>query len=75
MFNTIKLSLILKRIRISGLVILSLLIIFSCYRGPINIDLSEFENNIVIEGSITNLPGPHSVRISRTGKYQVENEF
>ena len=75
MFNTIKLSLILKRIRISGLVILSLLIIFSCYRDPINIDLSEFENNIVIEGSITNRSGPHSVRISRTGKYQVENEF
>jgi len=38
----------------------------ACYREPVNIDLSEFKNKLVVEGSIANHPGPHSVRITRT---------
>jgi hypothetical protein len=47
----------------------------SCHRDPINIDLSDFGETIVIEGNITDQPGPHTVRISRTVLIDVEDKF
>jgi len=38
----------------------------SCFQDPISIDLSEFDQNIVIEGNLSDQPGINSVRISRT---------
>jgi hypothetical protein len=55
--------------------LLSFLILFSCYRDPISIDLSRFGKNIVIQGSITNDSGPHQVRITRTVSIHAYDEF
>lgn len=46
-------------------VILLLLLTSSCYEDIIDIDLSDYSDTIVIEGIISNRPGPHSVRISK----------
>jgi hypothetical protein len=53
---------------------ITLLYFVSCYRDPININLDEFGNKIVIEGNITDNEGT-TVRISRTVHYNDENDF
>jgi hypothetical protein len=58
--------------------IITLFILFiccSCYQDVIDIDLSEIEQKIVIEGTITNQPGPHTVKISKTASIYQESSF
>jgi hypothetical protein len=75
MLNKIHLPLLLNhKIKFISLIIF-LLITVSCFQDPVNIDLSEFGPTIVIEGNITDHPGPHSVRISRTAKYSDPDNF
>ncbi len=38
----------------------------SCYQDVVDINLSELDQQIVIEGSITNQPGPYKIKISKT---------
>lgn len=38
----------------------------SCYQDVVDINLSELDQQIVIEGSITNQPGPYTIKISKT---------
>jgi hypothetical protein len=38
----------------------------SCYQDVVDIDLAELDQQIVIEGSITNQPGPYTIKISKT---------
>lgn len=75
MLTKAHLPLLLKnKIMFIPLIIL-LLVTVSCFQDPVNIDLSEFGPTIVIEGSINNQPGPHSVRISRTANYSGPYNF
>ncbi len=46
--------------------ILFILPCFSCHKDVIDINLNETGQQIVIEGAITDLPGPYTVRISKT---------
>jgi len=55
------------------LVLLSAIIV-SCQK-VISIDLNSVYPQIVIEGNITNLPGPYFVRISRTVNFNDKNIF
>jgi len=48
---------------------------FSCYRDVIDLDLEDIEPQIVIEGIITDQPGPYQVRISKTGNYNQLKDF
>ena len=75
MFSKIKLPFLLNRHR--RLIFLMILLppIVSCFRDPVNIDLTDYGPNIVIEGNIADHPGPHSVRISRTAIYNGQNHF
>ena len=43
-----------------------MLFVDSCYRDPFNVDLSEFEGNIVVEAIISDQTGPQRIIISRT---------
>lgn len=47
----------------------------SCYQDVIDLDLSDLESKIVIEGNITNQPGPYTVKISRTVGYEKSRDF
>ncbi len=42
------------------------LVTFSCYQDPVNLDLSEFEEKIIIEANLSDLQEPQHVKISRT---------
>ena len=75
MFNKIKLLFLSKRIRILLTLLLSSFLITSCFQDPVNLDLSEYGPTIVIEGSISNRPGPQSVRITKTVSYNGQNNF
>jgi hypothetical protein len=75
MFNKIKLLFLSKRIRILLTLLLSSFLITSCFQDPVNLDLSEYGPTIVIEGSISNRPGPQSVRITKTVSYNGRNNF
>jgi len=55
----------LKKSIIGILFVTLLLFISSCTEDVIEIDLSDLSDTIVIEGIISNSPGPHRVRISR----------
>jgi hypothetical protein len=46
--------------------ILSYLVTISCFQDPVNIDLSEFEQKIIIEANLSDLQEPQQVRVSRT---------
>ena len=46
--------------------ILLFMVLCACYQEPFYIDLSEYGNKIVVEGSIANHAGPHLVKISYT---------
>ncbi len=48
---------------------------FSCYRDVIDLDLDDIEPQIVIEGIITDQPGPYQVRLSKTGDYNQLKDF
>ena len=47
----------------------------SCYRDIIDLDLDEHGPGIVIEGAVTDQPGPYQVRVSRTGSFQQVADF
>jgi hypothetical protein len=47
----------------------------SCYQDVIDLDFSEFESQIVIEGNITDQPGPYTVNISRTASHNRTDRF
>ena len=47
----------------------------SCYQDVVDLDLSEFDSQIVIEGIITDEPGPHTVRITKTISYESSRDF
>jgi len=53
-----------------GIYLLVFLIIFmnSCI-SPYNPDISKYENIFVVDGELTNLPGPYHVKLSRSFKY------
>ncbi len=56
----------------------SALLIFlaaSCYQDVIDLDFSEFGSQIVIEGIITDQPGPYTVNISRTASHNNTDRF
>jgi hypothetical protein len=46
-----------------------IILIFSGCQKVINVDLNDAEPHIVIEGIITNKPGPYTVMISKSGSY------
>ncbi len=48
--------------------------LFSCQK-VIDIDLNEKEPKIVIEGFISDLPGPYTIRITKTINFDEPNEF
>jgi hypothetical protein len=75
MLKEIKLHYFLKKISLLMLLFSSSFLASSCFRDPVNLDLSEYGPNIVIEGSIANRPGPHSVRITQTTAYKGQNNF
>jgi len=75
MSHEIKLLFLVKKTRVLMLLFSILFLTFSCFRDPVNLDLSEYGPNIVIEGSISNRPGPHSVRITKTLPYNGQNNF
>ena len=52
-----------------------MMINLSCFQDPISIDLSQFGQNIVIEGYITDYEGVNAVRISQTAPISTENIF
>ena len=52
-----------------------LIICFSCYRDPINLDLEDLGSQIVIEANISDQSGPHQVRVSKTGGYNQLSNF
>jgi hypothetical protein len=56
-------------------IILVFTLFFSCYRDIIDLDLQDFDPQIVIEGSITDQPGPYLIRISKTGYLNQLNNF
>ena len=60
-----------------GCILLPAITLFSisCYQDVIDLDLSDFESQIVIEGNITNQPGPYTVKISRTVGYEKSRDF
>lgn len=60
-----------------GCILLIIITLFSisCYQDVIDLDLSDFESQIVIEGNITNQPGPYTVKISRTAGYEKSRDF
>jgi len=47
-----QIRLLLNRNRILFFFVFPQLLFISCYQEPFNIDLSEFDNNIVIEGNV-----------------------
>ena len=47
----------------------------SCYQDVIDLDLSDFESEVVIEGNITDQPGPYTVTISKTVSYENSTNF
>lgn len=51
-----------------GVCILSLLTLSGCQK-IVNVDLNEAAPNIVIEGLITDRPGPYAITISKSGSY------
>jgi hypothetical protein len=56
-----------------SLVIVSLF--SSCYRDIIDMDLDDYSPGIVIEGAVTDQPGPYQVRVSKTGSFQQVTGF
>ena len=56
-------------------VIFILIFCCSCYQDVVDINLSELDQQIVIEGSITNQPGPNTVKISKTASIYEPGSF
>lgn len=56
---------------LSGLI----LIHFSCYRDVIDLDLKDIGSHVVIEGIITDLSGPYTVKISKPVYFLSAGEF
>ncbi|KMQ64497.1 hypothetical protein ACM46_09525 [Chryseobacterium angstadtii] len=56
------------------LIILSLFLVTSCEK-EIDLDLDDKSGNIVIEGNITNQPGPYFVRITKSVAFTQSNQY
>jgi hypothetical protein len=54
--------------------VISVLVLISCQK-EIFIDLNSSDPKIVIEGEVTDMPGPYFVRLSRTVNFSQPNEF
>ena len=52
-----------------------MLIHFSCYRDVIDLDLQDIGSQIAIEGNITDLSGPYTVKISKPVDFTKAGEF
>jgi hypothetical protein len=52
-----------------------LLMVTSCFRDPVNVDLSEFGTHVVIQGTIADNAGPHFIRITETIPYNGNHDF
>jgi len=52
----------------TAVLLIIFLILHSCHEDVINVDLSEYDQKIVIEGRIGNYPGPYSVAVGKTAK-------
>ena len=55
----------IRKVFIFGIMALTL---FSCI-DPLNVDTQESRQILVVEGSITTLPGPHRILLSKSDKY------
>lgn len=62
-------------IKFSVLITFIFLLFLSCYRDVIDLDLEDFEPQIVIEGIITDQAGPYQVKITKTGRFNQLNNF
>ena len=56
------------------LIILSLFLFTACQK-EIDLDLEDQSGNIVIEGNITNQPGPYFVKITRSVAFTQDNQY
>jgi len=55
------------------LYILILIFMVACV-SPYYPNITKYENLLVVDGQLTNLPGPYTVKLSRTFKYSGDNE-
>jgi hypothetical protein len=55
--------------------IIAITFLFTCCTKEINVDLNTTDPKIVIEGNITNAPGPYTVRISKTVNFSDPNTY
>ncbi|UWX61138.1 DUF4249 domain-containing protein [Chryseobacterium oranimense] len=55
-------------------IILSLFVVTSCEK-EINLDLDDKSGTIVIEGNVTNQPGPYTVRITKSVAFTQNNQY
>ncbi|MEF9478923.1 DUF4249 family protein [Chryseobacterium sp. 1B4] len=55
-------------------IILSLLALTSCEK-EIDLDLNDQSGNIVIEGNVTNQPGPYTVKITKSVGFSEPNQY
>lgn len=62
-------------IKFSILITIIFLLLLSCYRDVIDLDLEDFEPQIVIEGIISDQAGPYQVKITKTGGFNQLNNF
>lgn len=65
----------IEHIKINLSLIFIIIFCCSCYQDVIDINLSELDQQIVIEGSITNQPGPYTVKISKTASIYEPGSF
>ncbi|MBN9297882.1 MAG: DUF4249 domain-containing protein [Filimonas sp.] len=64
----------MKKLRYSLFIIASAWVIASCTK-VINVDLKDADKKYVIEGNITNLPGPYIVKVTQTKSFEGNNTF
>lgn len=65
----------LSWIKFSVLITIIFLLLISCYRDVIDLDLEDFEPQIVIDGIISDQAGPYQVKITKTGGFNQMNNF
>jgi len=51
------------------------IMVSSCFRDPVNVDLSEYGTRVVIQGTIADNAGPHFVKITETIPYNSTEDF
>ncbi|QHT67679.1 DUF4249 domain-containing protein [Rhodocytophaga rosea] len=60
--------------RVFSTILLSLLILFTTCVEPVNVNLGEPVKRLVVDGMITTKPGPYTVKLTTTAKYNIGSE-